>query len=416
MSITFSPAGSSSSRKDLVSGRIRSRAPRPPATKHHVFVCDAFGQPRQRKKLPLQPSTWQHPAGGPVGAIPNRLTQPTRLGAAQRSGFGRRPQAHRVGSLCMGLQSSKQRISRAASPPVGTGPSSRSGRQPAGELRRYGVRRPCRQACSVRTGTYRGTEPRNVAAKLLRRSAGAAQLESYRYRHAVNSRSYYEDYWSVQGFNPETGVHPTASRMVEPHLRGTCLDFGCGAGGKAAWVSSRVNSYIGVDISETAVARVRESGFDAVRVDDTLPFDDQSFDVALAFDVLEHLFQPQLALAEMIRVLKPGGTVLCSVPNAAYWRRRVDAVAGRWNPMGDDMAVEAPWRDPHIRFFTVAALARLLRGSGAVGVHVEGYGGAVVRDVPGLRRLASKPSRLYRALERQMPSVMAHTLLGSGRK
>ena len=232
----------------------------------------------------------------------------------------------------------------------------------------------------------------------------------------MSARDYYEDYWSDEGFNPATGVHQTAPRLLTPHLRGECLDFGCGDGGKAAWLSSYVDSYVGADISAKAVARVQEAGFEAIRVDDGLPFEDNSFDVAVAFDVLEHLFQPQLAVAEILRVLRPSGTILCSVPNAAYWRRRTDLAAGRWNPTGDDMAVEAPWRDPHIRFFTSSALVRMLGSAGVGNVVIQGYGGAFVRDVPGLRRLSSRPSRIYRTLEGCLPSLLANTLLASGRR
>ena len=59
---------------------------------------------------------------------------------------------------------------------------------------------------------------------------------------------------------------------------------------------------------------------------------------------------------EAARVLRSGGVLIASVPNVAFWRRRLDLVCGRWNPEGDDLSVAEPWRDPHLRFLTTAAL------------------------------------------------------------
>ena len=47
-------------------------------------------------------------------------------------------------------------------------------------------------------------------------------------------------------------------------------------------------------------------------------------DAAICFEVLEHLQEPQQALAEILRCLKPGGHALLSVPNAAFWTRRIE--------------------------------------------------------------------------------------------
>jgi SAM-dependent methyltransferase len=230
----------------------------------------------------------------------------------------------------------------------------------------------------------------------------------------VEVREYYESYWDTSGFSPSSGVHWTFPRLVESHVSGRCLDFGCGDGSKSAWLASLASDYVGVDVAQRAVDSVESLGLRAERVDAgaPLPFESDSFDVAVAFDVLEHVFSPQESTAELARVLRPGGELLVGVPNAAYWRRRLDLLVGRWNPTGDDLAVQAPWRDPHIRFFTVAALARMLSGCDFAAVRVQGYGGALIREVPGLRRFSGRPSKLYRRLETVLPSLLGQTLLG----
>jgi SAM-dependent methyltransferase len=168
--------------------------------------------------------------------------------------------------------------------------------------------------------------------------------------------------------------------------------------------------YVGVDVAETAIRQAQVSGLDAQLIKDAseLPFEDESFDVALMVEVLEHLFAPHSAVAEIHRVLRPGGVLLVTVPNVAYWRRRVDlALLGRWNPFGDDRSVEEPWRDPHIRFFNPGSMGRMLCQAGFVKVGVEGHGGAVLRDLPVVRRFwKGRPSAAYQAAEAWLPSLL----------
>src|SRR5207249_1123612 len=113
-----------------------------------------------------------------------------------------------------------------------------------------------------------------------------------------------------------------------------CLDVGCGVGETyGQWVNQRAGSYTGVDVSERAAELANAAGLDAEVIEDAaqLPFQDQSFDVAICIEVFEHLFAPDKAAAEILRVLRPGGTLIASVPNAAYWRLRANLVFGLWN-------------------------------------------------------------------------------------
>jgi SAM-dependent methyltransferase len=77
------------------------------------------------------------------------------------------------------------------------------------------------------------------------------------------------------------------------------LDLGASIGSYAALFPNRV----GVDIE-------RAAGVDIVADAHALSFRDGSFEVVLATEVLEHLQEPQKAVDEMFRVLKPGGTLL----------------------------------------------------------------------------------------------------------
>ncbi len=226
--------------------------------------------------------------------------------------------------------------------------------------------------------------------------------------------SFYDRFW-LEGAPPHD-LEPHLRTLFETHVRpdADCLDVGCGDGRKSGlWLSEHARSYVGVDISAAAVAEAGRLGLDARQIDEAsaLPFEDESFDVVVCVEVLEHLFAPQLAVAEMKRVLRPGGTAIVTVPKVAYWRKRLElALLGRWDPHGDALAVAKPWRDPHIRFFNRGALVRLLSESGLDLVTIGGHQGAFVCDVPPMgRHFRRRSSAVYRALERRWP-----TLLGIG--
>jgi ubiquinone/menaquinone biosynthesis C-methylase UbiE len=90
----------------------------------------------------------------------------------------------------------------------------------------------------------------------------------------------------------------------------TLLDAGCGDGGVARLLRERVASVAAIDV-EASPAWERGDGL-AFQVADAeqLPFADASFDVVHSKDSLHHMQTPERALAEYVRVLRPGGTAL----------------------------------------------------------------------------------------------------------
>jgi SAM-dependent methyltransferase len=98
---------------------------------------------------------------------------------------------------------------------------------------------------------------------------------------------------------------------------GSILDVGCGI----AWLADHFENYTGIDSSpemvESAVARGRTVLLG--NVEKGLPFPDSSFDGVVAKDLLEHVDDPVAVVREVARVLKPGGRVFASSPDAQRW-------------------------------------------------------------------------------------------------
>jgi SAM-dependent methyltransferase len=95
------------------------------------------------------------------------------------------------------------------------------------------------------------------------------------------------------------------------------LDVGCGTG----WLADHFEHYTGVDGSDDAVAEAQRRGRNVSRgdLDEPLPFDDASFDAVVMKDVLEHVGDPVALVREVRRVLRPGGLVFASSPDAQRW-------------------------------------------------------------------------------------------------
>lgn len=94
------------------------------------------------------------------------------------------------------------------------------------------------------------------------------------------------------------------------------LDFGCGSGLFVEELAQAGFDSYGIDISSEAIKFGQLRGIKNLSVIDShkIDFPNNTFDAVLTLDVLEHLEDTEWALAEMERVLKPGGVVVVMVP------------------------------------------------------------------------------------------------------
>jgi len=97
------------------------------------------------------------------------------------------------------------------------------------------------------------------------------------------------------------------------------LNVGCGTGGTIKMLE-KYGDVDNVDISEDAIKFMKKEGYTKIKKVDgiELPYPENTFDLVIALDVLEHIEFDKDALKEWRRVLKPGGKVILTVP--AYQR------------------------------------------------------------------------------------------------
>lgn len=173
------------------------------------------------------------------------------------------------------------------------------------------------------------------------------------------SKAFYERYWKSQDVLSDFPYKwPVVKKLLPPNAGVKLLDFGCGNGHLLREVvKARPDFRIyGVDISTEALKiatnRVPRGVFRFISDDQRIPFPNNSFDIILALDVLEHLYDTKMAFKELARVLKPNGTLIITVPyNGKVKFILATLLAFDW--------YFSPY-SPHIRFYKESTLRQCL--------------------------------------------------------
>jgi len=126
--------------------------------------------------------------------------------------------------------------------------------------------------------------------------------------------------------DPDLWNEHIARYTFAARIAGGCLvlDAGCGTGYGAAELAQEARNVLGIDVSEEAIAFAREHyRRDNLRFERAscleIPAADGSFDLVVAFEIIEHLSGWRDFLGEVRRVLAPGGRFLVSTPNKLYY-------------------------------------------------------------------------------------------------
>jgi methionine biosynthesis protein MetW len=141
-------------------------------------------------------------------------------------------------------------------------------------------------------------------------------------------------------------------------------DVAGGAGIISRWLAERGYDVSLVEFSDNAVTEAKNRGVQKIFRNQlagvgSLPFENNYFDIIFFGDIIEHLFNPEAALQEIKRILKPNGRLILSCPNIAYWRFRwYYLVDGDFRRI--DVAKQQPWEQEHIRFYNIKILKEFL--------------------------------------------------------
>lgn len=149
---------------------------------------------------------------------------------------------------------------------------------------------------------------------------------------------------------------------------GRLLDIGCGAGRHSFAALRRGYQVVSADLNATILEEVAAMGGAMFEVGEApasaslscvnvsaleLPFADDSFDIVIASEVLEHIIQDEVALNEITRITKPKGTIVATVPRR--WPERIC-----W-ALSEEYHTEA---GGHVRIYTMPDLVDKLQRQG----------------------------------------------------
>jgi 2-polyprenyl-3-methyl-5-hydroxy-6-metoxy-1,4-benzoquinol methylase len=170
--------------------------------------------------------------------------------------------------------------------------------------------------------------------------------------------AYFDRIWSALPSEVEPERFGPRRRFLLEQVRAgeRVLDVGCGEGSFSAALAAAGAHPVGVDVASEAIRRAsgRHPELELHQVGETLPFEDASFDVAWAGEVLEHVQDVVGLLDEVRRVLRPGGRLLVSTPDhPRRLRLRLALEPGAFEAHFDP-------RSDHVRFFTRQSLGELL--------------------------------------------------------
>jgi len=145
------------------------------------------------------------------------------------------------------------------------------------------------------------------------------------------------------------------------------LDVGCGDGSFIRQFQDKCQIF-GLDRSKKAIEKVNELGLNGIKLNissEKFPFENEYFEIVYMGDVIEHLLNPDFAIMEIKRVLKPEGFLILSTPNLACWYNRLLLLFGIQPMFTEVSSIGVFGRSGtlpvgHLRLFTLRALRAFL--------------------------------------------------------
>lgn len=166
------------------------------------------------------------------------------------------------------------------------------------------------------------------------------------------------------------------ARSISGMPAGRALDIGAAGGGNTRVLRARGWRVAALEYGEDGARVAAGRGLPVMRADATaLPLESGSLDLVVAFDVLEHIPDHDAAVAEVHRLLQPGGTFLVAVPcDPRLWSAHDEAV-------------------DHVRRYTRVSLQKVLERNGFELESMDSWN-VLLRPVVAVKRRSSEGSDL----------------------
>jgi ubiquinone/menaquinone biosynthesis C-methylase UbiE len=220
--------------------------------------------------------------------------------------------------------------------------------------------------------------------------------------------SYYDEfaktYEARRGIGYHAWLDDTQAKLVRAHATGgRLLEVGCGTGLILDRLRSDFDEVVGVDLSEGMLEQARLRGLNVQQSSaESLPFEDNSFDMVCSFKVLAHVQGIRSAALEMARVLKPGGIAIAEFYNP----RSVRGAIWSLKPGGKTGKDGQSERDVYVRFDSPQQARAYFPESMEI---VERYGLRVITPLPIFHKIP-----LFDSALQGLEGLLARPLAGFG--
>lgn len=150
------------------------------------------------------------------------------------------------------------------------------------------------------------------------------------------------------------------------------LDLGAGPGVLGRFLTRELDCIVdGVDINPDSIEKCRNTyrKFDIQNLEDPdllRSFDIQTYDYVVIADVIEHLVDPDLLLQQVIKLVKPSGKIIFSVPNVSHISAGMELLFGKFNYTANGLLDST-----HLRFYTLKSLLEKLKQFGLNPVEID---------------------------------------------